>query len=482
MGCPSGTCTGYELTANIDLDTDGDGSADSDDTYWNSGNGWQPIGSASNQYSGNFKGNGNTINNLFINRNTHYTGLFSVTTAASRIETLGVINANVTGNNWTGILIGANQGTIVACYTTGKAQGSAAVGGLAGFSSGTVSTSYSTAYTSGTDQIGGLVGQQQGSSSSITNSYSTGRVSRASGSATTIGGLIGQVTAGSVTASYWDTSTSGQTTSAGGSGVVGKTTRQLQTPTGYTGIYANWNIDLDNADSDNDAATGKDDPWAFGNKMQYPMLDYDGMSTTPQNSQAMGIPDNWNAPIVGERVAVCVTGATRSSRSGGWQWEKSTNGDTWTALSRNSGATYEYYPVAADVGSYLRAKAPLSGGGFAYTRALGGRVKQTSAATAGAAISFVSGNTSPRVGQKIQASDPRPTGAVDARFSWQRCDNSDSTYTDCSYIYGVWWTDYTPVAADLNKYLRMIVYYETSTGIWTRHASGFTGQVAAASQ
>ena len=130
----------------------------------------------------------------------------------------------------------------------------------------------------------------------------------------------------------------------------------------------------------------------------------------------------------------------------------------------------------------MRAKVELSGGGFAYTRNLGGRVKNASAATAGSAIAFVSGNASPRVGQKIQASDPRPTGAVDARFSWQRCDNADTTYTDCEYIYGVWWTNYTPVAADLNHYLRMVVYYETSAGVWTRHATAFTGQVAAASQ
>ena len=480
MGCPSGTCTGYELTASINLDTDGDGSADSDDTYWNSGNGWLPIGtdtSSTTRFQANFKGNGYTINNLFINRSSNFDqGLFGST--AGRIETLGVTNASITGSHFVGILSGINRGgTIVACYTTGSVTGTARGGGLVGIlSGGTIASSYSTAYVSGASLTGGLVGYRY--DGSVTNSYATGRVNRSSGTATSIGGLIGDsraVASGTVSNSYWDTSTSGQSTSAGGSGVVGKTTRQLQTPTGYTGIYANWNTNLD-------GVTGNDDPWAFGNKMQYPMLDYKMMSTTPQNSQAMGIADNWNAPIVGERVAVCVTAATRSSRSGGWQWEKSTNGDTWTALSRNSGTTYEYYPVAADVGSYLRAKAPLSGGGFAYTRALGGRVKQTSAATAGSAVSFVSGNTSPRVGQKIQASDPRPTGAVDARFSWQRCDNADTTYTDCSYIYGVWWTDYTPTSADVNKYLRMVVYYETSGGVWTRHASGFTGQVAAASQ
>ena len=491
MGCPSGTCAGYELTASLDFDSDSDGDVDANDhsgAYWDSGKGWQMIGTSfSDRYTAKFKGNGHTIDNLFINRTgaSDYAGLFGYTSSNARIETLGVINANVTGNDYAAILVGVNLGEIIACYTTGKAQGDEYVGGLLGYSTGRVFASYSTAYVSGRDNVGGLIGSMVGNTTTSTYTYSTGRVVRSSGTATTIGGLIGStVSDATVTASYWDTSTSGQTTSAGGSGVVGKTTRQLQTVTDYTAgsIYANWNTDLDNADADNDATTGKDNPWAFGNKMQYPMLDYDGMSTTPQNSQAMGVPDNWNAPIVGERVAVCVTSATRSSRSGGWQWEKSTNGDTWTALSRNSGATYEYYPVAADVGSYLRAKAPLSGGGFAYTRALGGRVKQTSAATAGAAVSFVSGNASPRVGQKIQASDPAPTGAVDRRYSWQRCDNSDTTYTDCSYIYGVWWTNYTPTSADLNKYLRMIVYYETSAGVWTRHVTGFTGQVAAASQ
>ena len=492
MGCPTSGCVGYELTTSLDFDSDSDGDVDANDhsgNYWDSGAGWDPIGTATDTYQGNFKGNGHTINNLFINRTGGldlYNGLFGYTGVSARIETLGVTNANVAGRNYVGILVGINQATIVACYTTGKVQGRDRVGGLVSFNNRSVSTSYSTAYASGRSYVSGLVGEQQGGS--VTNSYSTGRVVRSSGMETTIGGLIGSAfSSPTITASYYDTSTSGCvtggsdgcTTSAGG---TGKTTRQLQTPTGYTGIYANWNIDLDNADSDNDATTGKDDPWAFGNKMQYPMLDYDGMSTTPQNSQAMGIPDNWNAPIVGERVAVCVTAATRSNRSGGWQWEKSTNGYTWTALTRNSGATYEYYPVSADVGSYLRAKAPLSGGGFAYTRALGGRVKQTSAATAGSAISFVSGNASPRVGTEIVASDPRPSGAVDARFSWQRCDNADTTYTDCSYIYGVWWTNYTPTSADLNKYLRMVVYYATSAGVWTRHETGFTGQVAAASQ
>ena len=488
MGCPATGCVGYELTANLDFDSDSDGDVDANDhsgNYWDSGKGWLPIGSSSNQYAGDFKGNGHTINNLLISRRTtlNYVGLFGDIASGSRIETLGVTNADVRGNDRVGILVGESNGTIVACYTAGKVQSGSNSGGLVGRlenSSAAIHSSYSTAYVDGGIAAGGLLGRAE--NTAVRNSYATGKVVGTLTSHT--GGLIG--TQGGITANitnnYWDTSTSGQSTSAGGSGVVGKTTRELQTVTSYTGIYANWNTNLDGDTSTGEPTTGNDDPWAFGNKMQYPMLDYKMMSTDPQGGQAMGRSDNWNAPIVGERVAVCVTSATRSNRSGLWMWEKSANGDTWTALTGNSGASYEYYPVSTDVGNYLRAKTPLSGGGFAYTRVLGGRVKQTSAATAGSAISFVSGNTSPQVGTEIVASDPRPTGAVDARFSWQRCDNADTTYTDCSYIYGVWWTKYTPVAADLNKYLRMVVYYATSAGVWTRHATAFTGQVAAASQ
>ena len=285
------TCVGYELMNDIDLDTDGDGNigTDSGDAYHNNGAGWQPIGAVQGVFRTNFKGNGYTINNLFISRSsTSQVGLFGQI-GSSRIETLGVINANVTGNINSGILVGRNGGAIVACYTTGKAQGSGAVGGLVGsVNGGSVNSAYSTAYVTANGSVGGLVGYFW-SGSGITNSYSTGRVTSAGSN---VGGLIGGALVGA-TNSYWDTSTSGQTTSAGGSGATGKTTRELQTPTGYTGIYANWNANLDGDTSTGDAMTGNDNPWTFGNKMQYPMLQYKMMSTTPQNSQAMGIADNW---------------------------------------------------------------------------------------------------------------------------------------------------------------------------------------------
>ena len=282
MGCLSGTCTGYELTASLDFDSDRDGDVDANDhggAYWNNGAGWVPIGSNSSRYSGDFKGNGYTINNLFISRGgTNYIGLFGVSASGARLETLGITNANVRGQQLVGILVGRNYGTIVACYTTGKAQGDAFIGGIVGTSSATISTSYSTAYVSGTNSLGGLVAYSYGGT--VENSYSTGRVS----GSYSVGGLMGFIyylNSPRVTASYWDTQTSNQSNSVAG---TGQTTTALQGPTGYTGIYANWNANLD-------GQTGNDNPWTFGKTDQYPVLKYAGMDTTVQyNLQPPGIP------------------------------------------------------------------------------------------------------------------------------------------------------------------------------------------------
>ena len=488
------TCTGYELIASLDFDENGDGqiTGTGDPTYWNGNNGWDPLGA----YTSNFKGNGNTINLLVISRTgTNDVGLFSSFGGNSRIETVGITNAIVTGSIYTGILAGTNNGTVVASYTTGAVSGTTRVGGIIGYqglNAASIHTSYSAASVSGTQYVGGVLGQKFGS---VTNSYATGLVRRLSGSASEIGGLIGSSSQGATTASYYDSSSSGCVT--GGSngctgspgGGVAKTARELQTVTDYTtgSIYADWNVNLD-------MQTGNDDPWDFGNNMQYPMLKYDGMSTDPQGGQAMGVPDNWNAPVAGERINVCLTPdefPNRARVSGetyyvGWVWESSTNGILWAPVSGagDTAPTYEYSPVAADVGNFLRAKMQLSDGSTAYTRTLGGRVLASSGATAGAEIDFVSGHAAPRVGLRVVATDPLPDGgATDVRIGWQRCPNNTAPHSDCTYIAGIpghWWTSYTPTADDVGSYLRMYAYYETSDGTWTRRVTPFTTGVVAA--
>ena len=275
MGCAS-TCTGYELTASLNFDENSDGRITSADaTYWNSGAGWMPIGTESNRYQGNFKGNGYTINNLFINRSGRQ-GLFGAIHSTSRIETLGVTNANVTGGDQTGILVGTNYGKVVACYTTGSVSGGQFVGGLVGFtgilSASLIHSSYSTASVSGNRDLGGLVGRGA-NNGAIRNSYSIGNVSGTT--ATRVGGLIGRSNI-TVANSYWNTSTSNRPSSAAG---TGRTTAQLQSPTTYgattNDTYYGWNANLD-------GQAGNDDPWTFGAMDQYPVLKYAGMDTTVQ--------------------------------------------------------------------------------------------------------------------------------------------------------------------------------------------------------
>ena len=91
MGCPNSGCIGYELTADLDFDTDDDGEADSGDDYWNSGNGWLPIGDdVSVPFNAIFDGNrlhGHTISNLYINRpGTTGLGLFGYTGSSATIR------------------------------------------------------------------------------------------------------------------------------------------------------------------------------------------------------------------------------------------------------------------------------------------------------------------------------------------------------------------------------------------------------------
>ena len=106
MGCPSDGCTGYELTANLDFDTDDDGDVDSDDDYWKDGDGWDPIGEADAPFTADFNGNRRSVSNLFIDRDTEdEVGLFGAV-GSSRISGVTLAGADVTGRDAVGSLLG----------------------------------------------------------------------------------------------------------------------------------------------------------------------------------------------------------------------------------------------------------------------------------------------------------------------------------------------------------------------------------------
>ncbi len=289
MGCPGTACLGYELTVDLDFDTNQDGVVTSRDHYWNNRQGWQPIGSLNGEFSATFDGNGRNITNLYIRREgKNDIGLFGITDVSTVIRNLGLESVNITGNDDVGALVGLNRsGNIYSCFVTGDVTGDDWVGGLVGDNTGRITGSYSQARVSGKDRIGGLVGS---TSYRVNASYATGRVAGRN----SVGGLAGEIiasystgkveTAGSTggglvgsnrhwaTDSYWDTDSSGMSVSAVGDG---KSTADLQTPTGYEGIYLNWNVDIEDAWDDPNY------PWDFGTTSDYPVLkvDFDGNGT-----------------------------------------------------------------------------------------------------------------------------------------------------------------------------------------------------------
>jgi hypothetical protein len=291
----------------------------------NEGKGWEPIGYSTylqNYFlSGTFDGQGHEIRDLFINRpDDNGNALFSATFQDTVIKNLGVTNVTITGANYVGGLVGSNTGYVINSYSNGNVTGEYRVGGLAGSSSGTVLNSYSSGNVIGNSSVGGLFGVNMGSVNNshstcgvvglddvgglvgyiyygtVSNSYSTGNVTGFSdvgglvglngwesewGGGSTVndsystgnvngnqnvGGLVGRnVGTSTVNNSFWDTETSGQSTSAGG---TGKNITEMHDITTFSGV--SWNITaVANPSTRNNAYI-----WNIVNNVTYPFLSW----------------------------------------------------------------------------------------------------------------------------------------------------------------------------------------------------------------
>ncbi len=162
-----------------------------------------------------------------VDGNNYVGGLIGYNSAIPGISSC-YSTAIVMGNNSTGGLAGSNRGIISGCYSTGSTTGNNFVGGLSGDNTLQIQNSYSSSKVVGVSSVGGFVGSNI--SGSISKCYSTGT---AAGSEF-VGGLVG-AGAGSVSASFWDTQTSGLPVSNGG---TGKTTTQMKTLSTFTAV--NW--------------------------------------------------------------------------------------------------------------------------------------------------------------------------------------------------------------------------------------------------
>jgi len=251
---------------------------------------WQSIGNQTNPFTGSFDGRGFSITNLQVENRGSYTGLFGFV-KGGRIKGVLLTNVYLTGSDYTAALAGrVEKSRITNCGAEGKVFGKFNTGGLIGYSNSSkvercyasvnvysnesniggligncdmanqVVNCYATGNVEGGNNVGGLVGYV-GDRSEVSNSYSIGRVSenykpnsligsilkaiiskRRSTEKVNenqyVGGLIGkQGLYCNITASFWNTETSGQTLSAGGVGIT--TGEFLQESTYYN---TNWDF------------------------------------------------------------------------------------------------------------------------------------------------------------------------------------------------------------------------------------------------
>ncbi len=271
-----------------DLDSTTDGYDELASPTANDGKGWHPLNGPGLEgtnppFNGTLNGQGYKIRDLFIDLpETGFIGLFSIVGEDGRIENIGLVNAEVTSTAYIGALVGVNRGTVSYSYSTGNMNGAEWVGGLVGQNEGTVSNSYSACDVASDTGTGGLTGANAGT---VSNCYATGNVTGNSGaggliaanSGTVInsysvgnvngneylGGLIGHSDQGTVSGSFWNTETSGQSISAGG---TSRTTAELQLISTFLG--AGWNIiAVESAGTRNVAYI-----WNIVNEQTYPFL------------------------------------------------------------------------------------------------------------------------------------------------------------------------------------------------------------------
>jgi hypothetical protein len=274
----------------------------------------EPMGTMDFPFMGDFDGNSKTISNLRITSSAsgdvglfgyssatvHDLRLVNVSIDAPNSKCVGALvgrqagnelyrchvdSGTVMGGEEVGGLVGNNLSTVTQCSTACTVSGGNKVGGLLGWHTEhqIVSQCYSTAAVSGAQDVGGLIGVNRGvlkdcyaisdvrgsfpagglmanstGDGSIWNCYAAGPIS-SSGTAV---GLCG--TDALCFACFWDTETTGQASSACG---TGKTTAQMR----HAATFAGW---------------GRSGAWTIDEGVDYPRLAWEGKKGTPLTTSA----------------------------------------------------------------------------------------------------------------------------------------------------------------------------------------------------
>ncbi len=191
------------------------------------------VGGLVGENTGTVDGSSSTVN---VNAIGSYAtgGLVGWNTGGGIIRNSYATGTVTSVGSYVGGLVGTNDATIVDSYATGAVSGSDEVGGLVGnHTAGSITRAYATGSVTGNDQIGGLVGSVA-AGATVDQTYATGSVT----GNTNLGGVAGS-NAGTISSSFFDTTTTGQSSAVGvdtgTTTATGLNTGQAFTQASYTG-------------------------------------------------------------------------------------------------------------------------------------------------------------------------------------------------------------------------------------------------------
>lgn len=333
---------------------------------WNDGAGFVPIAS----FSGSFDGAGYAISGLTVDRPTkNGVGLFAAVDNTGTVKNVTLEDVAITGTPDAGGLVGDNSGTVTDTSVTGTVtdvdnnqlrdtgglvgsnsgtitnssanvtvSGGDSVGGLVGTNLGTVKQSSATGAVDGTESVGGLVGTNL---ATITETFATGKTT----GTTSVGGLVGESIEDigvptTTTHSYWDTESTEQETSDGGTGL---TTAEM---TGETATETMSGFDFE-------------ERWETTD--DYPVIELLSTEQAPPSVEFSYEPSN---PVTGEPIQFIdqSSAANGTIESISWEFDDGSGStEANTSHTYNSGGTYYVVlTVTTDDGTTRSAIEPVT--------------------------------------------------------------------------------------------------------------------------
>ena len=150
---------------------------------------------------------------------------------------------SVSGDDYVGGIAGYihNHPEILNSYSVGSITGDDYVGGITGIAGSTIINSLAIGNISGDRNVGGVSGRLSSPGGLMENSLHIGVVS---GGGSRVGGLVGNGWEGCAINSYWDTDTSGQSSSPCGEGKTTNVMLDVDVSDPDRTVYENWDISV----------------------------------------------------------------------------------------------------------------------------------------------------------------------------------------------------------------------------------------------